>query len=235
MSQTPGFENRYLRNEPSISANEQRKLAAKTVCVCGCGGIGGYVVEALARLGIGRIIAIDPDCFEATNLNRQLFSNEGNLGQAKAVAARQRIAQINSQVDVVAACEAITEANAGELLSGCDVVIDALDSAETRLDLERWCTQAGKPLVHGAISGWNAQVTAIAPESKSLSKIYPSSTAPDTGEVDCAPGSPAFTPMLAASLEVTECVKVLLGKGDALYGKLLVIDLLRSSWRIIDL
>lgn len=230
MPQACDFENRYLRNQPSVTDDEQRALAAKKVCVCGCGGIGGYAIEALARLGVGHIVAVDPDRFEATNLNRQLLSTEGNIGELKAVAAQKRVETINSQVDVQAVCAAISEYNALELLGGCDIAIDALDSLEARFALEQWCAQTGTPLVHGAISGWNVQVTTIAPGSQVLSKIYP---VPSSGPV--VPSALAFTPMLAAAFEAAECAKVLLGKGNVLYEKLLVIDLLRSTQRIIEL
>ena len=236
MPQQPDFRERYPRNEPAITAEEQRELAGKTACVCGCGGIGGDVIELLARLGVGRIVAIDPDCFETSNLNRQLLSNESNLGQPKALAAKQRVAEINSQVDIEAVCEAISESNACEFLSECDIAIDALDSIETRIDLEHWCAQTGTPLVHGAIAGWNAQVTTIAPGSHVLSKVYPFHAEEPTPAATPAPvASPAFAPALVAAFEAAECAKVLLGKGDALYGKLLVIDLLRNTQRIITL
>ena len=223
---------RYARNIPAITADEQQLLSAKRVCVCGCGGLGGYVVEYLARVGVGAIVVVDGDAFETSNLNRQLLCREDNLGQPKAAAAKERAASINSDVDVVVHDQRVTAENASEILKGCDVVVDALDSAEARFALEHWCATANVPLVHGAISGWYAQVTTIAPGSGALEKVYPNDQSRPSGE---KPASLSFTPALAAAIEASECVKVLLGKGDVLYGKLALIDLLSNTWRIVDL
>lgn len=223
---------RYARNIPAIMPDEQRALSAKRVCVCGCGGLGGYVVEYLARVGVGAIVVVDGDAFEASNLNRQLLCREGNLGQPKAAAAKERAASINSDVDVVVHDQRITAENASEILKGCDVVVDALDSLETRFALEHWCATANVPLVHGAISGWYAQVTTIAPGSGALEKVYPDDQSRPSGE---KPASLSFTPALAAAIEASECVKVLLDRGDILYDKLVLVDLLSNTWRVVDL
>ena len=222
---------RYARNMPALTPDDQRMFATKRVCVCGCGGLGGYVIEYLARLGIGTIVAIDGDAFEATNLNRQLLAREDNLGQSKAIAARERVRSINSSVTVIAHDAPISTENAAALLANCDIAVDALDSRETRFMLENWCAEAQLPLVHAAVSGWYAQVTTIAPGSHALSRIYPACE----DEPVRKPSVLSFVPALAAAHEAGECVKVLLGKSDVLYGKLLVIDLLHNAQRIIEL
>ncbi|MBQ3301058.1 MAG: HesA/MoeB/ThiF family protein [Eggerthellaceae bacterium] len=231
MASSTNLIQRYARNEPTITHEEQQILANKRVCICGCGGIGGYAVELLARAGVGTLIAVDGDTFESSNLNRQLLSREDNLGQPKALAAKERVEAINSDVEVLAYAEFITEKNVSKLLAGCDVVVDALDSSKTRLQLEDWCSQTGVPLIHGAIAGWYAQVTTIAPGPHVLKTIYPAADE----EIGPKPGAPSFAPALCASLQVAECLKVLLGKGEPLYNKLLVVDLLRNTRRVIDL
>lgn len=225
------FAQRYVRNSPAITPKEQQALASARVCVCGCGGLGGYAVELLARIGVGTIVVVDGDAFDATNLNRQLYACEDNLGQPKARAAFERVAKVNSRVTVLACDQPMTSANASSLLSGCDIAIDALDSHAMRLELEKWCADANIPMVHGAVCGWFVQASVIAPKSRALEAIYPDAS--DEPEAQ-KPGTLSFAPAYAAAIEVCECVKVLLGKGDALYGKLLVADMLHNTRRIID-
>ena len=217
---------------PAITSDEQQALARKRVCVCGCGGLGGTVIELLARLGVGAIVAVDGDSLETTNLNRQLLAREDNLGQSKVLAAKERVAAINSSVDAVACTEYINENNAPALLGGCDVVIDALDSRSARLLLEKWSSQAGAPLVHGAVTDWYAQVSVVAPGSFALQRIYPDE---QQEERAAHPSVPSFAAALCAAIQAAECTKVLLGRDDALFGKLLIVDMKRNTQRIIQL
>ena len=150
---------RYQRNRRTISIENQLALFRSRVAVLGCGGLGGYVVEQLARLGVGSIIAVDPDVFEEHNLNRQLLSSIAWLGKSKAQAAFERVSEINPAVTVIAKEVAYTAENGHELLQGAQVVVDALDSIPTRIALGQTCLELNVPLVHGAIAGWYGQVT----------------------------------------------------------------------------
>jgi molybdopterin/thiamine biosynthesis adenylyltransferase len=150
---------RYQRNRHTISNEGQLALLQSCVSVIGCGGLGGYIVEQLARLGVGRIIAIDPDVFEEHNLNRQTLATLSNLGMPKVTAAASRVAEINLAVLLVPLQTAFCPENGRELLCGTTVVVDALDNIVTRLDLAGICRELGIPLVHGAIAGWYGQVT----------------------------------------------------------------------------
>ncbi|NMR95787.1 HesA/MoeB/ThiF family protein, partial [Vibrio parahaemolyticus] len=100
---------RYLRNMQMLSMEENESLSKYKGCVIGCGGLGGYIIELLARLGIGTISAVDGETFEETNLNRQLFSTMNNLGQNKALAAKLRVNEINPLVKVNSISTNITE------------------------------------------------------------------------------------------------------------------------------
>ena len=111
-----GLTGRYDRNSGSLTEAQQRKLARSSVLVLGCGGVGGYVIEYLARIGVGRIAAADGDVFRPSNLNRQRLSTEGNLGMNKALAGRERVRAINSAVDYEAVDCMVTEENAAELM-----------------------------------------------------------------------------------------------------------------------
>ena len=138
------MEERYSRNIPAISAEEQAALAEKRVLVAGCGGLGGNLIEHLARLGAGHITE----------------------------AARQRAERVNPAVELTAAAEFLTAENADALLAGCDLALDALDNAPARLLLAEACARQGVPLVHGAVQGWSAQAAVVTPGSGLLHRLY---------------------------------------------------------------
>lgn len=224
---------RYQRNRSAIPVTDQLVLFRSSVAVIGCGGLGGYVVEELARLGVGRIVVIDPDVFEEHNLNRQLFSSPANLGRAKVEAAAERIAGINPAVTLVPVQTAFAPANGAGLLDGCQVAVDALDSIQVRLELAEVCTAVNIPLVHGAIAGWFGHVTTQFPGDTSLQTIYRSWEAGKG--IEQSLGNPSFTPAMVASLEVAEVCKLLLGQGTPLRGRQLIIDLFSMEMHIIDI
>ncbi len=226
------FTTRYDRNRELISQEDQRILKNATVAVVGLGGLGGYISEGLARLGVGKLILIDFDIFEESNLNRQLFSTEENLGCSKADAAKERLNLVNSEVHYRFSKERLTEGNALELLKGAKIVVDALDSIETRLILEKACHSLNVPLVYGAIGGWYGQVSFIEPGDHTLRLLYPD---PNAKGIEKTLGNPSFTPALVASIQVAETVKFLLGRGTLLKKKLLMIDLLNQEYEILDL
>ncbi len=138
---------RYLRNHDAISEAEQVILAQKRVLVVGCGGLGGYAIECLARIGVGHLRVVDGDVFDETNLNRQLLSSSMNLGRPKTLAAQQRVMAVNPLVEVEAFQTLLTAENAVPLLDGCDVAVDALDNVPSRLLLQQAARSAGIPLV----------------------------------------------------------------------------------------
>jgi molybdopterin-synthase adenylyltransferase len=223
---------RYSRNMAALSAEENESLKNFKVAVVGCGGLGGYVIEMLGRLGVGYITAIDGDVFEESNLNRQILSDAESLGVKKALNAKIRMEKVNPLIHICAVPERLTEQNGREILRGADVVVDALDSIETRLMLEGLCEELAIPLVHGAIGGWYGQVTTVLPGDKTLSRIYGGKSQQG---IERKLGNPSFTPALAASIEVSEVVKLLIKRGEVLRKKLLVIDLLEQDYEVIDL
>jgi len=214
---------RYQRNRRAFSTAGQLTLLRSSAAVVGCGGLGGYVIEQLARLGVGRLVVIDPDRFEEHNLNRQLLSSLADLGTAKVEAAVRRVASINPAVSVIPRPQAIGAANAAELLTGVDVVLDALDSIPVRLELAAACRTLGLPLVHGAIGGWYGHVATQFPGERTIELIYGSATGSQGVEQEL--GNPSFTPGVIASLQVAEACKVLLGVGTPLRGRHLHVDL----------
>jgi len=215
---------RYQRHHKSITIEQQLILFNSRVTVVGCGGLGGYIVEQLARLGIGEIQIVDDDVFEDHNLNRQLYASPQVLGKTKVGVAAKRIKEINPAVCVIPVTERFNQMNGCRLLAESNVVADAVDCIVTRHQLAESCSQLGIPMVHGAIAGWYGHICTIYPGDKSLEKIYPDHGNKVGIEQDL--GNPAFTPAVIASFEVAEICKVLLGKSGQLRNRTLTIDLL---------
>jgi len=223
---------RYIRNQNMLSKEENESLRGFKVAVVGCGGLGGYIIEMLARLGVGHITIVDGDVFEISNLNRQLLSSPSNMGKSKSIVARERVNSINPDVKVVAIQELLTEENAEKVLSGHDVVCDALDNLKTRRLLEKYCEKLDMPMVLGAIAGWYAQVCTIKPGDRTIEKLFPAEL--EKG-AETYFGNPSFTPALAASIQVAEVLKILLKRGNLLQNKILSIDLLEQTYQVVDL
>ena len=222
------MKNRYDRNIDALTLAESEALRGKKVCVVGCGGLGGYILEFLLRLGIGHITAIDGDCFDVTNLNRQLLSDERFIGESKAFIAKERAKAVNSQVDVSVFHTFLTEENAEGLLKDHDLVIDAVDNIPARKIMGKACDKLGIPLVYGAIQGWYAQISLILPGSPLLDILYP-----DSG-VATNKSSLSFTPAVCASYQVAEAVKYLCGRECSLIGKVLYVDLLSMENDLVE-
>ena len=136
---------RYERNIPALSEGECEILLGKRVLVVGCGGLGGHLIDMLARIGAGALRVADGDVFEPSNLNRQLLSEVPLLGVSKARAAAERIRRVNPEVSVEAVESFLTEENAQSLIASCDAVLDGLDNIESRRILAQACGRAGIP------------------------------------------------------------------------------------------
>lgn len=226
------MEKRYERNYSTISEEDMTVLKNSNVLVVGCGGLGGYIIEMLTRLGLGHITVVDGDVFDESNLNRQLYSTMDNLGMSKAEVVKERVHLVNPDTELIAIPYVLTPENIDSIMQGHSLVIDAVDNIETRLLLESKCSKHDLPLIHGAIAGWYFQLSVIMPGDNLLSKIYGSST--EKG-IESILGNPSFTPAAAASFQVAECIKVLLKKELPLRGKLLYIDLLNNSFDILEI
>lgn len=223
---------RYDRNISTLSVEENEKLKDYKVCVAGCGGLGGYVIEMLGRIGIGHITAVDGDVFEESNLNRQLLSDVPSLGKSKAERAKERMEAVNPLINVYPVFERLDENNGYEIVKGHDVIVDALDNLKSRLVLQDAAEKAGIPLVHGAIGGWYGQVTTVFPGDKTLNKLYPN---PNVKGLERKLGNPSFTPGLVASIEVSEVIKILINRGILLRKKILFINLLEQEYEVVEI
>ena len=216
---------RYARNMKTFSPQDQITLLKASVSIVGLGGLGGAVVEILARIGIGKLNVIDGDSFEESNLNRQFLSTPGRMTQSKAETADQRIKAINSSLDVNTHSRFLDAENGPQLLQGSDVCVDCLDNLKTRFILERLCKQIGAPLVSAAVAGACGQVTTVFPDDQGLTLIYGEEDNLPSKGAEAALGTVPYSVTFLAALECAEVVKILHAKSEILRNKLLVADL----------
>jgi molybdopterin/thiamine biosynthesis adenylyltransferase len=216
---------RYQRNVGSIGVEGQRELLGKKVIIVGLGGLGGYVLEELARAGVGQITGVDPDVFDETNLNRQLLCEEGNLGKEKVSEAQKRLRKINKAVELEGFAVPLDKLT-DEIWRDADLVFDCLDNIEDRLKLVNKCSAANVPLVHGAIAGWYGQVGVVRPGAEMLAKIYKSHKG-----VEENTGTPPFTAAVAASVMAAKGIKLLTRPDPTRKEELLLFDLLEDDWQ----
>ena len=219
---------RYERNVPALSEEECNILLGKRVLVVGCGGLGGHLIDMLARIGVGMLRVVDGDVFEPSNLNRQLLSEVPLLGVSKAKAAAAKISRVNPEISVEAVDSFLTEKNARRLLLFCDVVLDGLDNIESRRILAKECERAGIPYIYGAVNGWVAQAAISMPGDHLVEKLYPE------GSVLKNKSVLSFTPALCASMQVALCVKLLTGR-PVETGMLYYFDLLNQEFESIPM
>ncbi|MBG0764163.1 MAG: HesA/MoeB/ThiF family protein [Tissierellales bacterium] len=229
------MDKRYSKNLNALSVEDVEKLNNSHVCVVGCGGLGGNILEYISRIGIEKITAVDGDIFDETNLNRQLLSTTENLGLWKVNEARRRLKLINPKVDFAGIKNKITEENIDNLLpKNVDCIIDAVDNIKTRFLLEEFAEKNKIPLIHGAIGGWYGQISVIMPGDKTISKIYQSKEDDEDSKKEPMGNLPHIASLIA-SLEVNELIKLLTGKGDLLRNEMLYIDLKSNSYNKFEL
>lgn len=222
------MESRYIRNIPALSEAECALLRTKKVSVIGCGGLGGHLIDQLARIGIGAIRAVDGDVFEPSNLNRQLLSEVPLLGVSKAKAAAERVSRVNPEISVEAVEEYMSEANVNRLILNCDAVLDALDNIQSRKILAAACAKANIPYIYGAIQGWIAQAAISMPDDHLIETLYPEGTVLTDKSVL------SFTPALCASMQTSLCVK-LLTERPVETGIIYYFDLLNQEFETIPM
>ena len=222
------MEARYHRNIPALSEAECLSLREKRILIVGCGGLGGHILDQLARIGVGFLRVADGDVFEETNLNRQLLSAVPLLGCSKAKAAADHVRRINPGVTVEAVEAFLTEENVRELIAGCDAVLDALDNIPSRRILANACAEAGIPYVYGAIQGWIAQAAVSMPGDGLIAKLFPQ-------EVELRDKSAlSFTPALCAAMQTALCVRLLVGR-QVETGTVFYFDLLNQEFETIPM
>ena len=225
-------EKRYLRNIEALTEDECLLLAEKHVAVVGCGGLGGLVVEALARIGVRHLRLIDADIFDETHLNRQVLCTEATVGLHKAEVAKRRILEIDGKAEPEAIVSYLDKNNAADLVHDMDCVVDCLDTLESRFWLAHACQSLGIPIVYGAIAGWFGQVCTVYPGDASFVSIYGEPFGTSQHE---RLGSLPFAAHATAAAQSAEVVKVLLERPGQIRNRLLMIDLLDGSMDDVEL
>jgi molybdopterin/thiamine biosynthesis adenylyltransferase len=221
---------KYLRNFFGLQVREQVSLLRANAGLAGLGGLGGYLLELLARVGVGRIEAADGDRVEEHNLNRQLLACGDNLGGLKAEAARDRAAQVNDTVEVALRAEFLDESGFLELFAGKDVAVDALGGLQARRALRSAAARAGVVLVSAALAGEVGYVSTIAPGQEGPLSLWEGELGAEAW-LGCVPHAVSAL----ASVQCAEVVHILAGRDPGLLGRIAVLDLADFSWETFEL
>jgi molybdopterin-synthase adenylyltransferase len=216
----------------------QEKLIESRVLIVGCGALGASHAEMLSRAGVGNLRIVDRDFVESTNLQRQtLFKEEDAENRTpKAIAAKKRIAEINSEVQVEAIVADVNNSNVESLIDGCDLVLDGTDNFQIRYLLNDACVKHNKTWIYGAaVSSYGTTMTVIPGETPCMRCIF--EEMPDAGSSPTCDTAGVIMPIIASisAVQVTEAIKLLVGKRGDLHGSLMQIDVWANDWRKIKL
>lgn len=208
-----------------IGYEGQIKLRSKKACVVGVGGLGNPIVSRLVAMGIGKIRIVDRDVVELSNLHRQTMFDESDVGQVKVEAAARKLRKMNSDVAIEAFPVSVNDYTALDIIEGCDVVIDALDSVNARYSLNKACVEKNIPFVTGAAVGVSGQAFTVLPgKSACYHCIFPSLDENSMPTCSTEGVHPSIL-SIVGGIEVAEAVKVLIERSPTLTNKLLYIDL----------
>lgn len=215
----------------------QNRLRGARMLVVGAGGLGSPVLEYLAAAGVGTISVIDHDIVSLSNLQRQVLFDETHLGRPKVEAARERIGRLNPGVRVQPIECRFSPDNARAIVDGTDLVLDGTDSFETRHCVNRAAVDAGVPLVSGAISQWEGQVTVFFPAGGTpcYACVFPDAPTPGTAPSCAEAGVIGALPGIIGAMMAAEAIKIVTGAGTPLLGVMLIHDVLFGESRKIRL
>lgn len=228
---------RYARNIllPQVDVTGQQKLLNAHVAVVGAGGLGSPVLQYLAASGIGTLSVIDDDVVDETNLQRQVIHSQASVGSAKVSSAKNAIATLNPEVIVREHQERLDENNINELLSGADLVVIGTDNFASRYLVNAYCKAQKLPLVTGAAIGTSGQLTSFnfAQQSSPCFECIYERT--DDEAPTCATAG-VLGPVVGTvgSMMALEALKILIGIGEPLYGRLMVWDALAMQWNTFN-
>jgi adenylyltransferase/sulfurtransferase len=224
---------RYLKHVqlPEVGKEGQLRLKSCSALIIGVGGLGSPVGMYLAAAGVGKIGLMDGDKVDLTNLHRQVIHSSATIGELKVDSGAERLSALNPEICIERYPSVATEQNAKEIFPGYDVVIDCTDNLTTRLLMNRTCVLLHLPMVHGAVYGFEGQVGIFySPEGPCYQCLY--HEIPDEKFIPDpkSSGLLSSTPGVAGTIMATEVLKLLLGIGNILIGKLLVFDLLTMDF-----
>jgi adenylyltransferase/sulfurtransferase len=208
-----------------IGYNGQLKLKNAKVCVVGTGGLGNPITTRLTAMGIGTLRIVDRDVIELSNLHRQTMFDEDDVGQVKVEVAAKKLKKLNPDCNVEALAVSVNDYNAIEVIEGCDVVIDALDSVNARYALNKACVKLNIPFVTGAAVGVSGQVFTVLPKKSACYFCMFPELDEDTMPTCSIEGVHPSILSIVGGIEVAEAVKIIIGKKPSLSEKILHIDL----------
>ena len=228
------------RQREILNKKEQLKLKNSKITVIGCGGIGGAVIEMLARMGVLHLKIVDKDKFDVSNINRQLMSSMERVGQAKTEVTKEIIETINPFVEVETFNTELNQENVDEIVAGSSVVVDALDNLTARIITSRCALKLQIPFVHGAIHGTMGQITTFTSETPTYEETFKlSSFGKDLNdevlsEVEkiarAVPPVMGSVPNIVGCLQAFEVVKILTGRGNIITApEVLIFDLMKKK------
>ncbi|WP_115577026.1 molybdopterin-synthase adenylyltransferase MoeB [Xanthomonas campestris] len=236
------FLERYSRHLrlPQVGIEGQQRLARARVLLIGAGGLGSPAAFYLAAAGVGHLRVADDDVVDRSNLQRQILHTEDSVGVAKVVSAAQRIAALNPRVQVDAIQTRVTASNVEALLQDVDVVVDGADNFAARYLLNDACVKLGKPLVYGAVQQFEGQLSVFDAgrhrgQLPCYRCLFPEPPPPEFAPSCAEAGVLGVLPGVIGLLQATEAIKLLLGLGDSLAGRLLSFDALAMRFREIRL
>jgi molybdopterin/thiamine biosynthesis adenylyltransferase len=230
---------RYARHIilPGIGADGQRKLGDAKVLVIGAGGLGSPAAMYLAAAGVGTLGLVDFDRVDLSNLHRQLLHDTDDVGRPKVDSAKERLNDLNPNVNVITHRDLLSSANAFDVLGPYDIVVDGTDNFPVRYLVNDASQILNKPLVYGSIYQWEGQASVFlpGPETPCYRCLFPEPPPPGTVP-SCAEGGVfGVLPGVIGSIQATEAVKLVLGAGEPLAGKLVLYDALRNEFTTVKL
>lgn len=205
-----------------IGEEGQNRIGGSKAVVIGCGALGTHAASLLTRAGVGRVLIVDRDRVELSNLQRQTLFSEADVGEPKAIVAGKLLRRVNSEVDIQSAVVNINPGNVEDLVGGATVVVDATDNMEARFVVNDACVKLGIPWVYGGAVATAGMVLAVIPGGPCLRCVFPK--LPPTGHLPTCDtvGIVNTLPSSVASIEVTEALKIMLGQDTT--PELIVMD-----------
>jgi molybdopterin/thiamine biosynthesis adenylyltransferase/rhodanese-related sulfurtransferase len=232
------FYDRYSRHLrlPEVGEAGQRRLQAARIAMVGAGGLGSPAAYYLAAAGVGTLVLADDDVVDRSNLQRQILHTEDRIGVAKVESARVALSALNPTVSIEAFPERITAANVERLIADADVVIDGADNFPVRYLLNDACVKLGKPLVYGAVHRFEGQVSVFDAgrhrgQAPCYRCLFPEPPPPEAAPNCAEAGVLGVLPGVIGLLQATEAIKLILGLGEPLAGRLLNFDALGMKFR----
>lgn len=221
---------------PEVGPDGQRRLKSARVLLVGAGGLGSPAALYLAAAGVGTLGLIDFDSVDASNLQRQLLHGTSDIGRHKTDSARDRLRDINPHVGLETHRTRLTSENALDLLGDYDVVLDGSDNFQTRYLVNDACVLLGKPYVYGSIIRFEGQASVFAAAGGPCYRCLFREPPPAGLVPNCAEGGVlGVLPGMVGTIQATETIKLILGIGEPLVGRLLLVDALRMRFRSIEL